>query len=136
LLWNPFLADQFGQPDQYISLLRGRVWEGEAAGTRLVNIENITAGSGDDRLTGDHGANRLDGWNGNDTLMGNGGDDLLYGGLGDDLALYGFDQDQYAITTRENGVTEVAYIGASTGDGTDLLVSIETLRFADGDLVL
>ena len=122
--------------DVSMSLLRGRIWSGEGAGTQFTGIEQLITWGGDDQLTGDHAANTLNAGEGNDTLMGNGGDDLLYGGLGDDLALYGFDQDQYAITTRENGVTEVAYIGASTGDGTDLLVSIETLRFADGDLVL
>lgn len=68
--------------------------------------------------------------------MGNGGDDLIYGGTGDDIAVFGFDQDQYTINTTPEGVTEVAYIGAGAGDGTDILLNIETLRFADGDVIL
>lgn len=129
---NDFVPDV----DSNISLLRGRIWEGEGAGSRLVSIENIISGSGNDRLTGDHATNRLVGGDGNDILMGNGGNDLVYGGRGTDIAIFSFDQDQYSVTTSNNGVTEVAYTGTGTGDGTDLLTGIETLRFADGDLIL
>ena len=121
--------------DNSVSLLRGRIWEGEGAGTRFTSIEHLRTGGGDDQLTGDHGANRLEGNYGNDTLMGNGGDDLIYGGFGNDVALYSYAQDQYAITTAGE-VTTVSYIGAGAGDGTDLLLQIENLRFADGDVLL
>ena len=119
----------------YVSLLRGRVWEGNGAGTRLQNIEHLIGGDLDDTLIGDHSANKLDGRQGDDTLMGNGGNDLMYGDLGTDTARFSFDQDQYQIT-QSNGVTEVAYIGAGDGDGTDRLLSIEILSFADGDVIL
>ena len=50
----------------------------------LVSIENLTGGSGNDKLKGDHGKNTLSGGSGNDTLYGRGGDDYLYGGYGND----------------------------------------------------
>ena len=128
---NTFLPESA----MYVSLLRGRVWEGNGAGTRLQNIEHLIGGDLDDTLIGDHSANKLDGRQGDDTLMGNGGNDLIYGDLGTDTARFSFDQDQYQIT-QSNGVTEVAYIGAGDGDGTDRLLSIEILSFADGDVIL
>jgi len=131
LVYNPFLD----QMDQHVSLLRGRVWEGEAAGTRLNSIEHLTGGGGNDSLIGDHGTNRLEGGAGDDVLMGNGGNDLVYGGYGQDVAVFGYARDQYDVST-DGGVTTVAYTGAGAGDGTDLLLSIETLRFADGYLEL
>ena len=48
------------------------------------DVENITAGSGDDRLEGDGGNNRLEGGPGSDTLVGYDGADALIGGDGDD----------------------------------------------------
>ena len=50
----------------------------------LVNIENVTGGSGDDRLVGDNAANVLIGRSGDDRLYGRGGDDILTGGHGTD----------------------------------------------------
>ena len=64
---------------------------------RLMNIENVTGGSGNDSLTGDGNANVLSGMDGddtirggaqNDTLIGGGGADSLYGDAGNDT-LYG-----------------------------------------------
>ena len=121
--------------DSSISLLRGRIWEGGGEGTRLQSIESIISRHGNDMLTGSHANNHIRAGYGDDTLMGNGGDDRLYGGFGDDVALFSYAQDQYAITTAGE-VTTVSYIGAGAGDGTDTLLQIETLRFADGDLVL
>jgi Ca2+-binding RTX toxin-like protein len=52
---------------------------------RLIGIENLEAGSGNDRLIGDRAANRLVGNGGNDTLDGGGGNDTLLGGAGRDV---------------------------------------------------
>lgn len=118
-----------------VSLLRGRIWEGEGTHTRLSGFEHVQTGAGNDTLAGDHRNNKLDATYGDDTLMGNGGDDLIYGGFGNDVAIFAYNQDQYQITQNGNA-TQVAYIGPGLGDGTDQLLHIETLRFADGDLVL
>lgn len=42
----------------------------------ISEVENVTGGSGDDKLFGDAGANRLDGGLGQDLLVGRGGDDV------------------------------------------------------------
>lgn len=48
------------------------------------DVEDVTAGSGDDRLVGDDANNRLEGGPGNDTIIGNEGIDALIGGPGND----------------------------------------------------
>lgn len=56
---------------------------GEADNIRT-DVENLTGGTGSDRLTGSSAANRLVGGGGNDTLTGNGAADVLDGGIGND----------------------------------------------------
>jgi Ca2+-binding RTX toxin-like protein len=51
---------------------------------KLVNVENVSTGSGNDVLRGDGVRNRLDGGDGADTVDGRDGDDLLLGGAGPD----------------------------------------------------
>jgi Ca2+-binding RTX toxin-like protein len=60
----------------------------------LVNIENITSGSGDDTITGDAQINTLKGGEGRDRLSGKGNNDELYGEEGDDLLLGGSGDDK------------------------------------------
>ncbi|WP_421868340.1 calcium-binding protein [Pararhizobium sp.] len=57
---------------------------GGIAEDTIRNIENITGGSGADKLTGNGGANVLNGGAGNDTIKGGGGADTLIGGRGND----------------------------------------------------
>ncbi|WP_181892990.1 calcium-binding protein [Falsiruegeria mediterranea] len=119
----------------HVSLLRGRGWEGDAAGDRFRNVERIDSGSGDDTLIGDRGANALYGAHGDDTLTGAAGDDYLNGGAGQDTAVYFYDRDQYEVTGNSSYAV-VKYIGPGVGDGTDILGNIDILQFADGDLIL
>lgn len=51
----------------------------------LINIENMTSGSGNDLLTGNGGNNVLSAGAGNDTLNGGAGTDRMIGGDGDDI---------------------------------------------------
>ena len=51
----------------------------------ISNFENITGGSGKDRLAGSSGANTLIGGLGDDVLIGSSGADVLTGGVGKDL---------------------------------------------------
>ncbi len=51
---------------------------------RLVSIENVTSGSGNDVLTGTAAANRLTAGSGNDSVVGAGGNDTLEGQTGND----------------------------------------------------
>ena len=118
-----------------LSLLRGRGWEGRAADDRFTSIENVAGGWGDDFIVGDHGKNRIYGMNGDDTLIGNGGNDVINGGWGTDVVVFGYAQDQYVIT-QVGLATRVEYTGFGPGDGTDMVLNAEVLRFADGDLLI
>ena len=131
-------------PGVVASLMTGRVSAGEAAGTRLLHIENLTGGHGDDVLKGDRGRNVLEGdagddvlcgRPGNDKLIGGAGDDFLYGGEGTDVAVFDFAQSEYTIT-RDGYRAVVEHSGGDGTDGTDLVVRVEILRFADGDVFL
>jgi len=86
-------------------------------------------------LVGGSGAETIYGWAGNDTLRGLGGNDILVGGLGDDY-LDGGAGDDTAVFSQGLGAYTVRDYGnrivISGPDGTDTLVGIEHLRFADG----
>lgn len=61
---------------------------------RFVGIENLTGGTGNDRLEGNGRGNRLEGGTGDDRLRGGGGHDVLSGGRGDDRLHGGNGRDQ------------------------------------------
>lgn len=63
----------------------------------LQSIENLTSGTGNDRLTGNMQANLLDGGAGNDTLSGGGGNDRLHGGVGRDVLIGGAGSDTFVV---------------------------------------
>jgi Ca2+-binding RTX toxin-like protein len=58
---------------------------GMSVNATLISIENVTGGSGNDKLLGNSVANILDGGLGNDTLYGGLGADVLIGGDGNDV---------------------------------------------------
>lgn len=68
---------------------------------RLVNIEDITAGSGDDLIYGSEAADSLSGGPGDDDIFGLGGSDLIYGEGGDDHMDGGADGDYCAAFGQE-----------------------------------
>lgn len=70
--------------------------DGEDGELDLVReIERITGGSANDRLTGDNNANIIKGGDGNDTLTGNAGNDRLYGDDGNDRLTGGAGLDRF-----------------------------------------
>jgi hypothetical protein len=91
----------------------------------------VDGGRGADVLFGDAGHDTLLGGNGRDTLSGGAGDDFLDGGRGRDTAVYDDVADAYTISRLPDGRILVQSTGAASGDGTDVLESIEFLRFAD-----
>jgi len=93
-------------------------------------IETAWGGDGADVIYGNSSANKLYGARGDDTLEGGAGNDTLDGGAGNDIARFTGNQSRYAITIENGGyrVTD----SLSGGDGSDFLVNVETLRFADG----
>lgn len=67
---------------------------GEAGEEDLIlNVEDITAGSGDDIIRGSEAADSLSGGPGADSIFGLGGSDVLYGQGGDDIFDGGADGD-------------------------------------------
>jgi Ca2+-binding RTX toxin-like protein len=68
---------------------------------RLVNVEDITAGSGDDLIYGSEAADSLSGGPGDDDIFGMGGSDLIYGDGGDDQMDGGADGDYCAAFGQE-----------------------------------
>ena len=52
---------------------------------QIKDVENVTAGDGDNTLTGTTMANTLSGGGGNDSITGGGGADTLLGGADDDV---------------------------------------------------
>jgi Ca2+-binding RTX toxin-like protein len=85
---------------------------GNAKGDKLISIESITGGAGNDVLTGNNIDHTLDGNDGNDKLTGGTGSSTLDGGDGDD------------VIVASTGAVEV-YIG---GDNNEVIG--DTLTFA------
>jgi Ca2+-binding RTX toxin-like protein len=93
---------------------------------RLIEIENITAGKGNDTIAGDERSNVLIGGEGNDLLAGRAGVDTLDGGFGNDTADYAYIADGTAginVTLSETGSGTVSINGVIE----DSLISIENV---------
>lgn len=96
--------------------------------------DHLIGGDGSDRLIGGSGNDQLDGGDDNDALTGDAGDDRLDGGGGDgDTAIYSGEMALYEIG-MEGDMTFVFALG--TDEGTDTLVNMERMEFADGALTL
>jgi Ca2+-binding RTX toxin-like protein len=90
--------------------------------------DDVIAGTaGDDVICGLEGNDRIDGGPGNDVLNGGPGDDTLSGGDGQDVATY---------ETALEGIVADLLSGTASGEGSDLLSSLEDLTGSTGDDVL
>jgi Ca2+-binding RTX toxin-like protein len=126
----------------------GIVRIGGVATDKLLNVEALIGGDGNDRLTGNAGANRLAGGGGDDVLVGGGGPyslyifefDDLYGGDGDDLFIVargtaimdgGAGTNRYRIGAEVDGLV----LGLSGYDIVDLsLLEAGVTMRTDGEL--
>jgi VCBS repeat-containing protein len=94
-------------------------------------------GDGDDEIVGGAAADRLSGGAGNDVIRGNGGDDEVLGGEDTDAFVLSGPRADYTVVTDPAGTTSVHDRNLSNGDeGTDTLVGVGILRFADGDFLI
>jgi Ca2+-binding RTX toxin-like protein len=91
----------------------------------LLNIEDITTGSGNDYLTGNALDNHFISGDGNDVLNGNEGNDTLDGGAGVDEAYF---------LSPNNLTIDLSITGPqNTGQGIDQLIGIERIIAGSGD---
>ncbi|MFO1069398.1 MAG: cadherin domain-containing protein [Geminicoccaceae bacterium] len=96
--------------------------------------DTLFGGNGDDRLSGSSYSDRLFGGAGNDILSGSTGNDTLSGGDGIDTALFSGDRADYIVT---RGAGSLVTVQARSGvQGTDVLTTVELLRFADGTVTV
>ena len=92
---------------------------------------HFTGSAGADVLAGTGATDTLSGLAGNDLLIGLGGNDRLDGGVGIDTALYSGTRASHTVTRTDTGLTVAQ---ASGSDGTDTLLNVERLQFADLNL--
>lgn len=100
-----------------IDLADGAASGGEAAGDRLIGIEEVRGSGFADTLSGNDGADWIGGGAGNDRIDGRGGDDLIVGGAGADTLIggAGFDSADYS----SSGGAVTVDLAAGTGIGGD-----------------
>lgn len=89
-----------------------------------VTIEGALAGSGGATIYANAAGNRLTGGAGADTFHQGAGSDTIAGGDGNDTVVFAQSFASYSVL-RDGGTLTV------TGEGTDVLTGIESLRFAD-----
>lgn len=81
------------------------------------------------QLKGLDGNDELIGWGGDDTLIGGGANDFIDGGYGIDTAMFSANLADYLIEDQGDGSFTVVDLAGS--DGTDRLINVEFLQFAD-----
>ena len=94
----------------------------------------IDGGAGADELHGATGDDTVTGGADNDTLSGGAGNDSLDGGTGYDVVTYAGNLSDYTVTDDGSGGIFVQDNRAGSPDGTDHVVNVELVRFADQEL--
>lgn len=104
-----------------------------ADGSTITQVEvlDFHAGSGNDTLTGNAGNDTLVGGDGTNVLCGGGGDDQIIGGSGQDTAVYSGRFADYLVSKSGDASYTIQDLRSGANDGTDALVSIESLQFSD-----
>lgn len=136
-------ADYFGTAAVKISLAATISKDTVGAGTDLlVDIENISAGLGNDTLFGSSGSNELYGDAGADSIYGYSGDDTLGGGVDNlaDTLVGGTGNDLYLVNSANDLITENLSEGTDTVESTatnyTLAANIEDAYLATGGVNL
>ncbi|MEZ5925296.1 MAG: Ig-like domain-containing protein [Hyphomicrobiaceae bacterium] len=135
-----------------MSFLAGTLQVGNGANT-ITGIEGFVGTAHDDTIEGDDLDNTLEGGDGNNTIVGGAGDDLILadhdngtdlitGSAGDDwiiatgnavsTAVFSGARADYDISVA-NGLLYIAHLRnvQGSGDGRDVLVDVDFLRFTD-----
>ncbi|MCP3974002.1 MAG: hypothetical protein GY720_05860 [bacterium] len=93
--------------------------------------DTIYGNGGNDTICGNDGADTIHGGGGHDTLLGGGGDDTIAGNAGNDTLRGDGGEDRARFDTSDAGVTVDLVSGTATGQGSDVLTSIEHLVGSD-----
>lgn len=95
--------------------------------------ENIQTETGNDVITAESGDDLVDAGEGDDSVSGGSGQDYIDGSAGDDWAYYTGNAGDYAVTyDMASGAWLVEDLRPTAPDGTDTLVNVEHVVFADG----
>lgn len=109
--------------------------DGLGGGFGLGSAGHVIVGTdGADSIGGSSGADRIDGGAGSDVFEGLGGNDSIDGGSGIDRALYAGARSDYTLQRAADGSFTLQ--GAAGSEGSDTLVGVERLGFADRSLAL
>jgi len=107
------------------------------------DYEYINAGLGDDVIVGSGRSDFLKGGDGNDTITGGAGDDYIYGDGGtNNIAIFSGNASEYTFEWKYSQIEGnwISYLEVTdtvnSRDGVDKIIGIQTLRFADGAIVL
>jgi len=139
------------------SLVLSSTTQGVNSTARIVNLEVINAGAGDDivdltsanfvlntgvTINGEAGDDVLWGSNGDDIINGGDGDDIIFGGAGNDTLTGGSGSDifQFTVTSAGNVITDfdvnndsIELYYRKDDDLTNLFISNETLIWQTGN---
>lgn len=97
-----------------------------------VTLDNVALYAiGNDVLDGGAGNDTLFAGAGDDALTGGSGNDLIDGGGGNDTAYYSGQWRDYRITQLSDGSYQIADQRSGSLDGTDTLLNVEAVQFAD-----
>lgn len=92
----------------------------------------LNGGAGNDIIGSQGGDDQLYGGKGDDILFGGTGNDILHGGEGTDIVSYSHNYAEYTLTQQTDPQThEVQWLVQHAIDGTDTLIQVEYIEFAD-----
>ncbi|OEJ65643.1 hypothetical protein BEN30_13875 [Magnetovibrio blakemorei] len=100
----------------------------------IVDFLTIAGTTGDDVIVGSMENDFVSGDLGSDTITGGEGDDFIDGGAGTDTAILSGAMANYTMSFAEDGT--LIMFDTVGSDGIDILTSIETISFSDGDITV
>ena len=98
------------------------------------NADTLTGTAGNDTIFGLGGNDHISGLAGNDTITGGAGNDWIDGGAGVDHAVFTGTASNYGIVHNSDGSIGIVDHRPGAPDGSDTLVNVERIDFADSVL--
>ena len=133
--FHPYLTYTPQLPLDFEGTFSIKLDESQAYTHKSQHLRNVTlTGSNDANLTGNRHSNTLIGNSGDNILTGGEGDDRINGNAGSDTAVFSGAYADYEVTTHE-GFVAVRDLRLNR-DGTDTLMSVESLQFSDRTIEL